>query len=105
MDFKLKLLTNVVIHQQEKIQELESKLTMAYSREIRANLTIDGLDEQPGENRAKLLEVVEEFFKNEMEIDEEIEIQDVYRVGKGLSRSVKIKLHLIKQSYSHMYLI
>ena len=34
-DFRIKLLTNIVIRQDEKIQQLEAKITAAYEREIK----------------------------------------------------------------------
>ena len=42
-DFKVSLLTNVVIRQEEQIKELESKVDASYQREIRPNLVIFGI--------------------------------------------------------------
>ena len=45
-EFKIKLLTNIVINQEEKIKLLENKLTMAYEREIKPNVVVSGVDEE-----------------------------------------------------------
>ena len=41
-DYQIKLLSKMVIRQDEKIQELQAKSDAAYRREIRANLIISG---------------------------------------------------------------
>ena len=91
-EFRLKVLTNVVIRQDQKIQELESKLTMAYQREIKLNVIIDGILEQDDESREKLLELVKTFFTDTMQIESEVKVSDAYRMGRGLHRSVLVKL-------------
>ena len=91
-DFRVKLLTNMVIRQDERIKTLEDRLTAAYQREIKANLKISGLVEKPGETRETLFEMVKQFLKNEMSITQEIEVRDVFRIGSGVARQVMIKL-------------
>ena len=81
-DYQLKLLTNMVIKQDEKIRELESRLDAVVSREMKPNVYIEGLVESLDENREKLLDVVKAFFKEKMQIEQDIPLQDAYRRGK-----------------------
>ena len=91
-DFQVKLLMNIVIRQDERIKTLEGKQTAAFEREIRPNLRISGIVEKKEETRQQLFEEVTSFFKNTMQIEEEIGLADAYRVGAGNTRSVVVKL-------------
>ena len=93
-DFQIKLLTNTVIKQQQQLDDLQGKVTAAFNREIRPNLIIQGITEPKDETYETLVAAVGNFFKNQMEITEEIEILDAYRKGKrGLKdRTICIKL-------------
>ena len=91
-DMKIKLLTNIVIHQEEKIEQLEKKITAAYEREIRANLITNGLDEDKEESYEKLSESLKSFFKDNLELEQEIMVNDAIRMGRGATRAVLVKL-------------
>ena len=92
-DFKVKLLTNVVIRQDQKLQELESRVTTMFEKEKRQNVVIEGIQEKAGEEREDVTQLVKNFFKHEMKIEAEIEIHDIYRVGRGNGeRPIIIKL-------------
>ena len=92
LSFKVNLLTNVVIKQEQKIQELEDKLKSANQRELRSNLVIEGIEEDPGETRASLQEKVEEFFKDQMEIEDTIDVLDIYHTNQADDKKVVVKL-------------
>ena len=92
MDFKNKLLVNMIINQEERIQQLESRATMAYQREIKPNMIIHGIIEPKEEKREELMKAIASFFKDVMLIEGEIELSDVFRMGQGNARPVLIKL-------------
>ena len=91
-DHQIRLLTNIVINQEEKIRSLENRSTAAYQREKRANMIIHGIIEAKNETRAQLNLSITQFFQSIMEIEDEIEIADAYRIGDGRVRSIMIKL-------------
>ena len=91
-DFKIKWLTNVIIKQEERIESLEKKLTVIRARELRPNLIISGLVFKDQETREKLKELVITFFREKMEIEDTIEIDDVEQIGEKFNRAVKVKL-------------
>ena len=70
-DFKLKLLTNVVIRQEERIEILERRLTSMHLKDLKPNLIIRGLIEESDEECEDRIQAVKDFFKNEMQIEEE----------------------------------
>ena len=91
-EFQVKLLMNMVINQDERIWVMEDRITAAFQREIKANVIIHGLVEQRNETREELLAAVESFFKETMEIEQKIEVSDVYRLGQGSVRPLLTKL-------------
>ena len=96
-DFWLKLSTNIVIKQDQKIQELQNKVEAARDRECKTNIIIHGLvEEKDGESESysKLEKKIVVFFKEKMEIEEDIDILDAYRKGRRgfKDRPVLIKL-------------
>ena len=97
-DFQLKLLTNVVVRQQEKIDELESRLNRVQQKETRANVVISGLEEDKGESHDKLLKKAKEFIKEKLEIQEDVKLADVYRKGKRGLQDRQVVMRLSKQS-------
>ena len=94
-DHKVKLLTNIVIRQDERIRVLENRLTAAYAREIKPNLKISGIEEKRNETRVELFELLTKFFKETMQIESTIEINDAYCVGQGVARSIMVKLRYV----------
>ena len=91
-ELKVRLLMNIVIHQEERIKFLESKITAAYEHEIKPNLVVSGIVEDKDETKQNLFELVKSLFSGVMEIEQEIEVNDVYRMGEGRVRPIMIKL-------------
>ena len=93
-DLRIKWLTNIVIRQEQKIEELENKLENIKAREQKPNLTVTGILEDPEESRETLIQKSKDFIKNQMEIEQNIEIWDAYRLGQpgAVTRTVFIKL-------------
>ena len=105
-DYQIKVLTNVVIRQEEKIKELETKVTAAFKREIRPHVIVFGITEEKSENYTVLLGKIQSFFSEPMEIENEISVYDAYRRGKKGTRDrpVCVKLqHLSDKAliFSH----
>ena len=90
--FRINLMTNMIINQEERIKILENRVTAAFQREIKPNLIIHGVIEDKEEDRESLFEKVNVFFKTQMEIESKIEIRDAYRLGQGVARPILIKL-------------
>ena len=90
--FKINLMTNMIINQEERLDTMERRMTMAYQREIKPNLVIHGLIEKKDEQRDELEALIKNFFKTTMEIEQSIELNDWFRMGQGKTRSVLIKL-------------
>ena len=90
-DLQIKLLKNIVIQQDQKIQMLNS-LAAAYSQEVRANLTIQGIVEKNEESCEQLEKEVKSFFKDVMKIEEEFPLYEAYHVGKQTPKNVVVKL-------------
>ena len=80
-DFKMKLLTNIVIRQEEKIKDLEGKIENAKLKEARPNIVVSGLIEVEGKTHKHRLNLVKEFFSQQMEIEQKISLKDAYRRG------------------------
>ena len=74
---------------------MEDRVTAAYKWEIKPNIIIHGIIEHAGENRSKLFELVNAFFKESMCIEETIEFSDAYRLGTGKARPVLVKLKYV----------
>ena len=87
-EFRLNLLTNIAIKQEQRIDMLEEELSQAYKREIKANMVISGIIEEPNETRALLIEKVGTFFKEKMLIETDIEVTKAYHKGKGKDRPI-----------------
>ena len=94
-EFKIKMLTNIAIKQEQKIEILEDRLTAAYKREIRPNLIVHGILEGRNKARDELFKAVTEFFTSTLEIEEGIQFNDAYRLGDGNARPVLIKLKYV----------
>lgn len=87
--FQLKLLTNVVIRQDQQIAMLTSKINEAQQREMYPNLVISGIVERPNENPIK---AYNSFVLNQLEIQELIPIHRAYRIGTGRARPMIVEL-------------
>ena len=91
-DLQIKLLKNIVIQQDQKIQMLKNRHAAAYSQEVRANLTIQGIVEKNEESCEQLEKEVKSFFKDVMKIEEEFPFYEAYHVGKQTPKNVVVKL-------------
>ena len=81
------------IQQDETIKSIKDRQTAACEREMRPNLLIYGLiPKKNDETRDDLMSLVKDFFTETMQIEDEIPLQDVYRVGKASPKTVMIKL-------------
>ena len=107
-DFEIRLLKNIVIRQEQQIQLLQSRQSAAYQRELKPNMLINGILPVEEENREVLIKAVQTFFKEVMKIEQVIQIEDAYRIGKGNPQTVLIKLQyyadkaLIYTNSSHL---
>ena len=92
-DFKIRMLTNIIIRQEEKIDMLERRVTSAYKREIKNNMIIHGivLDENDP-SREQLVTQAKSFFMEQMEIENTIEISDARLIGLGNNKPLLITL-------------
>ena len=91
-DLQIKLLKNIVIQQDQKIQMLKNRHAAAYSQEVRVNLTIQGILEKSEESCEQLEKEVKSFFKDVMKIEEEFPFYEAYHVGKQTPKNVMVKL-------------
>ena len=82
-EFTIKLLTGIVINQDEKIKMLEKRVTVAYQHELKPNMLIYGLIEKNEESSKDLFTIVKSFFKDKMEIEQVIEVMDAFCLGLG----------------------
>ena len=78
---KIKVLSNIVIRQEEHIYELQEALNFQKRDRLRKNVVVSGLPEDEGETKEQLKTKVTEFFKSEMEIDSTVDIKQVCRAG------------------------
>ena len=85
--FKIKLLTATVIKQEQKIDELIQELGAMKKQSRKSNIIIDGLLEADTESPTARKEIVSNFFKEQLEIEEEIEVKETFRFGKANPRS------------------
>lgn len=87
--FQLRLLTNIVIRQDQQIAMLTRKINDAQQREMYPNLVITGILEQPNE---KPIQVYNRFVQEQLEIQELIPLHRAYRIGSGLNRPLIVEL-------------
>lgn len=87
--FQLKLLTNIVIRQDQQIAALSRKMNDMQQREMYSNLVISGITEKPGENPMK---VYNQFITEQLEIQELIPVNRAYRIGTGSNRPLIVEL-------------
>ena len=89
---KIKLLSAIVIRQDARIMQLESALEAIQRNFRRPNLFIDGLTERHGDVLKDRIEQVQEFFKEKMEIQEEIKVKKAFWIGSSKNRLMKVEL-------------
>ena len=76
-DLKTRILTNIIIKQEEQVNSLKKQLVEARRRDIRNNLIISGIIEERDETPDECAEKVSQFFKNKMQINSDIRIDYV----------------------------
>ena len=92
-DFRNKLLGNIIIKQDQRIKELESKVERMMERELRQNLIVHGLVKERNEKYPELVEIINKFLKEQLQIESDIAILDAYCLGnKPHDRPVRIRL-------------
>ena len=81
---KIKLLTAIVIKQNQKIDELSEEVARLKKDNKKPNIKIDGLLEREAEKTNKeRIKVVEDFLKEQMELEQKIPIKQAYRIGSA----------------------
>ena len=93
-DLKVRILTNIIINQEERINNLKAQLVEARKRDIRNNLIISGIVEDIAESPSQCLDKVKDFFKTQLEISTELKIEQARRIGQNgkIDRPVLVKL-------------
>ena len=86
---KIDKLTQVIDYQNQRICELENKLERQDAERVKPNLFISGIQESHDKN---CIEVVQSFFKNQMEITETVQIVKAFRVGQAKNKPIKVIL-------------
>lgn len=87
--FQLKLVSNVVIRQDQQIAVLNKKLNDAQQREMYPNIVITGILESTVENP---LQKFNQFVAQNLQIQELIPAHRAYRLGMGPNRPLLVKL-------------
>ena len=82
-------LSKIIVRQDAKIDELETRNEQSDLRATRNNIVIKGLVEHKNEN---CMEVVNHFFKDVLKISSNVSIQLAHRIGKGDHRPMLIYL-------------
>ena len=95
---KNQVLSNLVITQEQKIESLTEEITQMKKEKVKKNIILMGLEEEKVETKNNLITKLKSFFKEKMEIQNEITIVDAFCSGpKNWSdRPVKIKLKLFE---------
>ena len=91
-NFQIKVLINMIINLEEKVQNLDNKFAAANQREKKPNLIVQGIVEKEDETKETLKEDLKNFFKDEMEIEAEIKVANMFRMGRGGDRPLLVKL-------------
>lgn len=87
--FQLKLVSNVVIRQDQQIAALNRKLNDAQTREMYPNIIISGIEETAMENP---IQQFNSFVTTQLGIQELIPANRAYRMGTGKSRPLLVEL-------------
>ena len=94
VETKLNVMIDIMVAQSRRIDDLEEKNKMLERYKGQNKVRISGLVQDKDETKTQLKEKVADFFKTQLEIQEEIPCADVYRIGPRSQRDrvVKIKL-------------
>ena len=82
---KIDKLADTVARQDQVISELHNKIEIMEKEKLKPNLLIKGIQEEQDEN---CVELVQNFFKEKMEIDEIVGIRKAFRIGKGKNQAI-----------------
>ena len=92
--FKIKLMTAIIIRQDERINELSSEVEMLKKESRKCNLFLDGLLEKNDESDLSVrIKMVCDFLKDKMNITTAINIKQAYRIRSKNPRTMKIVLN------------
>ena len=80
---KVNRLRNMALYQNQVINELNQKVEGLQKEGMSDKLVIKGIMEKDKEGKENCMEVVKHFFKHTMEIEQEVHVKRVYRMGKG----------------------
>ena len=83
----------MIINQEERLENVEQRVTAAYQREIKQNLVVHRITEGQNETRQNIMEALKNFFANIMSLEQEVKVVDAYRMGQGRIRPIMVKLH------------
>ena len=72
------------------LEEMITELTATINS--KSNIIIDGLLESAEETFVSRKELVKNFFKEQMEIEQDIEIKDAFRIGKSIPKAMLVTL-------------
>ena len=103
---KFKIMLNIIIAQDEKIQNMQQEILLLKKQKAKKNLIIEGLLEQEKETRTELISKVKTLFKESMEMPDSalsvVKVVNAFRQGvKGArERNVVIKLEHAEQKFT-----
>ena len=94
MEMKYNTMANLVIRQEQEIKELRSELKEVRKSASSRNVKIRGIVQSLSETKSELKEKVASFFKDTMEIEQDVLFSDAYRIGSPAAndRPVMVKL-------------
>ena len=84
-----KLMTKVIINQDQAVQHLSKKTTSIEYKTMRPNLLFSGLTEAKGEN---CIQIIKSFIKDKLKVTDDIKVRSARRIGKGDNRPIEVVL-------------
>ena len=100
---KVEIMSNLLINKEQTIEQLQERVLKLEAQNMKSNLLISGIVEQESEN---VTQVVKDFFKNQLKIEEDVAIDVAFRMGKPdkTDRTILVKLQMAKSKgliYAH----
>lgn len=87
--FKLQLVSNIVIRQDQQISFLKEKINEIHQREMTSNVIVSGITERKNENP---IQAFNQFVQGELELQELIPANKAFRLGSGTNRPLLVEL-------------
>lgn len=87
--FQLKMVSNIVIKQDQQIAILQQKISDMQKREMAANIVVSGIPESNNENP---IAAFNKFVQEGLEIQELIPANKAFRIGSGKNRPLLVEL-------------